>query len=151
MPKKAFVVAALVVIAGAIAWIAFGGLGENLVYYWTPSELVTAGEKAYGAKVRLGGQVKAGSVNWQPRETELRFAVTDGKATVAVHARSVPPAMFRENIGVVIEGSYSRANVFESDRLLVKHSNEYKAPDKHTPENIKDLMKTVSEQQDSAR
>jgi cytochrome c-type biogenesis protein CcmE len=145
VPKKLFIVGALVVAAGAIAWMAFGGLGENLVYYWSPAELVAAGDKAYGAKVRLGGLVKAGSVQWKPRETNLRFQVTDGKAVVDVHASAVPPAMFRENIGVVIEGTYSRAHVFESERLLVKHGNEYQAPKEGAPKDMEKLMRTVSE------
>jgi len=143
VPKKAFIVAALVVAAGAIAWMAFGGLGKNLVYYWSPTELLEAGNKAYGAKVRLGGQVKAGTVRWKPRQTDLRFQVTDGKTSVEVHARSVPPAMFREKIGVVVEGTRARSGVFESERLLVKHGNKYEAPKKGAPHDMKKLMRTV--------
>ena len=51
-PKKKtrlFAVLALAVAAGAFALVALGGLGENLVYYWGPTELRQAGEKAVGA------------------------------------------------------------------------------------------------------
>lgn len=150
MRKKVFVAGALVVAAAAIGWMAFGGLGENLVYYWSPSELVQAGEKAYGATVRLGGVVKKGTIDWNPRATNLRFQVTDGDHSVKVHARAVPPAMFRENIGVVIEGTLSRANVFESERLLVKHGNEYQPPKDGDLKDMKALMKTLADERASS-
>jgi cytochrome c-type biogenesis protein CcmE len=36
--------------------------------------------------------------------------------------------MFRDGIGVVVEGRYHRPGVFESTSVMVKHSNEYRAP-----------------------
>lgn len=126
--RRLYLVGALVVAGGALAFISFGNVGENLVYYWDPSQLVAAGDDGIGATVRLGGQVKAGTLDWKPEQNQLNFQVTDGKQTVTVHATSAPPQMFREGIGVVVEGEMTRAGVFEADRLMVKHSNEYRAP-----------------------
>ena len=53
---------ALVVAAAGFGFIAFSNLGENLVYYWSPGEMINQGEKAYGATIRLGGVVKPGSI-----------------------------------------------------------------------------------------
>lgn len=145
VPKKLFVGIALAIAAGAIGWLAFGGIGENLVYYWTPTELRQAGDKALGTLVRLGGQVKPGSINWDKTASDLRFEVRDNGATVPVHSRFVPPQMFREGIGVVVEGRLSAKGIFESDRLLVKHGNEYKPPVKGQHKNVKALMKSVTE------
>ena len=39
---RTFTIVALVVAAGALTWLAVGGLGDNLVYYWTPTELKAA-------------------------------------------------------------------------------------------------------------
>ena len=39
-----------------------------------------------------------------------------------------PPQMFRENIGCIVEGNLDESGTFHSDRLMVKHSNEYRAP-----------------------
>jgi cytochrome c-type biogenesis protein CcmE len=36
--------------------------------------------------------------------------------------------MFRDKIGVVVEGTYDKSGVFSSNRLMVNHSNEYRAP-----------------------
>ena len=85
--------------------------------------------QAAGAVVRLGGQVKPGSVDWNAEENMLRFDLSDGKQAVPVECTGAPPQMFREGIGVVVEGTVTATGVFSSDRLMVKHSNEYKAPD----------------------
>ena len=81
-----------------------------------------------GLGTRLGGLVKPGSVRWAPEQSSLSFEVTDGKNTVAVQATGAPPQMFREGIGVVVEGRLQADGQFRSDRLMVKHSNEYRAP-----------------------
>jgi cytochrome c-type biogenesis protein CcmE len=128
MGTRVFAIVALLLAAGGLAWLAFGNLGDNLVYYWSPSELSEAGAKGVGATVRLGGQVKEGSVRWDPDRTDLNFIVTDAAHDVPVHATAVPPAMFREGIGVVVEGKLNEAGLFESDRLMVKHDNQYQAP-----------------------
>lgn len=143
MRKKVIWIVALLTIAGAIGYLALGGIGENLVYYWSPTELMAAGDKAYGATVRLGGQVTPGSVQWNAKQKDLRFSVTDGKTQVKVHAKAVPPQMFRDGIGIVIEGHYQRGGIFEGTRLLVKHSNEYKAPKAGKHRDVEAMMKTV--------
>ncbi len=123
---------ALLVAGAGLAFVAFGNIGENLVYYWSPAEMVTQGEKAYGPTIRLGGVVKPGSIQWNAEHTTLHFQVaTDHKPeSVAVTVRSVevPPQMFREGIGVVVEGTFDKSQVFSSNRLMVNHSNEYRAP-----------------------
>ncbi len=83
---------------------------------------------AYDVPVRLGGQVVPGSVVWNAEAVDLRFAISDGAKTVPVHSSGAPPQMFRDGIGVVVEGRYHRAGVFESTSVMVKHSNEYRAP-----------------------
>lgn len=138
--------------AGAlsIALIAFlvltiGGIGENLVYYWGPEEIARAGDRAVGATIRLGGQVEQGSIDWNPNETSLRFNVVDGVSTHRVPVRStgIPPQMFREDIGVVVEGTMTPEGYFRGTRLLVSHDNEYRAPEEGQPVDTKDLMQTT--------
>ena len=83
---------------------------------------------AYAVPIRLGGQVVPGSVQWNAEAVDLRFSVTDGNRVIPVHSRGAPPQMFRGGIGVVVEGRYGRSGTFESTNLMVKHSNEYRAP-----------------------
>jgi cytochrome c-type biogenesis protein CcmE len=123
---------ALLVAGAGLAFVAFGNIGENLVYYWSPAEMITQGEKAYGPTIRLGGVVKPGSIQWNAEHTTLHFQVatdhTPTSVAVTVRSTEVPPQMFRDGIGVVVEGTYDKSQVFASNRLMVNHSNEYRAP-----------------------
>jgi cytochrome c-type biogenesis protein CcmE len=132
------VILALLVAASAFAFIAAGKIGNNLVYYWSPSDLLHAGDKAYGASIRLGGLVKRGSLVSTP---DVQFDVTDLKSTIHVRIHGVPPQMFREGIGVVVEGTMLRDGYFDGSRLMVSHNNEYRAP--HGKANAEQLIKST--------
>jgi cytochrome c-type biogenesis protein CcmE len=136
--------AAVGVLVIAFGWLIYGGLDSNVVYFLTPKELLAKGAEGYDKPVRLGGQVKPGSVVWDDKALDLRFAVTDGTGEVAVHSHGAPPQMFKDGQGVVVEGRYGRDGVFNSTSLMVKHSNEYKAPKKgeRPSEMYKSLMKS---------
>lgn len=141
--RRLWVVGSLAIAAAAIAYLAFGGLGENLVYYWTPTELEAERGNAVGATVRLGGQVAAGTVVRETDGLTLHFGVTDGTTTVPVTAKTVPPAMFREGIGVVLEGSVAADGSFETRRLMVKHDNEYQAPEEGSAPDLERLVESL--------
>lgn len=119
----------LAAIVGAILLLVAGGLRENVVFFLTPSELEAKGAEAYGAAVRLGGQVKPETVEWDPETRHLGFILTDGEGEVTVHSTGAPPAMFRDGMGVVVEGRLEEDGVFRSTNVMVKHSNEYRPPE----------------------
>jgi cytochrome c-type biogenesis protein CcmE len=137
-----FALGALAVALVAFGVITAGGIGENLVYYWSPSELQKAGDKAYGATIRLGGMVSTGSIQ-KVSNTSLEFDVHDAAGKVHVKAQGVPPQMFREGIGVVVEGTMTRAGHFEGKRLMVSHDNKYQAPKDGQHPDVKQLMETT--------
>ena len=141
--KRNLIIGGAVVFVGAFGYLLFGGIGSNLVYFLTPSELLAKGTAVYDTPLRLGGQVVPGSVQWNAANVDLRFMMQDGKAQVAVHSHGAPRRMFRDGIGVVVEGKYEANGTFEATNLLVKHSNEYKPPkDGMKPsEMYKSLMK----------
>ncbi len=135
MNKKLTFLAGAIVILAVFGYFAFGGLGGSLVYFWTPSELLAEGAGAYGTSVRLGGMVEPGSVSWDPEARELRFRLADEGGTVDVESVGVPPQMFLEAaergapMGAVVEGTLNRDGVFRATNLMVKHSEEYRAPE----------------------
>lgn len=140
--RRILAIVAVAIAGGALAFLAMGGIGENLVYYWSPTELVGAGNKAIGASIRLGGLVVPGSIEYGDG-LNLHFEVTDGDNVVKVAAETVPPAMFREMIGVVVEGTMTPEGIFKTNRLMVKHDNEYRVPEDHDPRTMKELMKSL--------
>lgn len=123
---------ALAAAGGALAYVALGGLSENLVYYYTPGELKAKGDAAARGVVRLGGIVKPGTIQWDEKTTHLAFEVADSHKpdapSIKVTAKEIPPQMFRDGIGVLVEGNYAPPDAFSSQRLIVKHDNEYKPP-----------------------
>ena len=142
--RRAWIVVGVALVLGAFGYLLYGGLDQNIVYFLTPQELLAKGTKGQDVPVRLGGQVVPGSVAWNADALDLRFRVTDGAKEVPVHSKGAPPQMFRDGMGVVVEGRYRRDGVFESTNLMVKHSNEYRAPDGHQAkpaEMYKSLMK----------
>jgi cytochrome c-type biogenesis protein CcmE len=125
---------ASIAIGGAVvvlifAYLVWGGIGNNLVYFLTPTELLAKGSSVYGTSVRLGGIVEEGSIRWDANRRELRFRLEDDNAhTVEVLSTGVPPQMFNGGIGAVVEGIWTPDGVFHCHNLMVKHSNEYRAP-----------------------
>lgn len=145
MQTRLLAAAALLVAAGALAYIAFGSMEKNLVYYLTPDDLLQKGAAARNQTVRLGGLVQKGSIDWNPTTLELSFKVgmvaDEGAQNVVVHATGAPPQMFQQGIGAVVEGQYD-GKVFHADRVMVKHSNEYRPP--APGERPKDVYGTLS-------
>ena len=143
--KTRLLLLAVLVIAGsALTYLLAGGIEKNLVYYWDAKQLVDNKDKTKNAVIRLGGVVQKGSLVWDQNKNDLMFQVglnpeAKGPA-IRVHATGIPPQMFREGIGVVVEGRYD-GETFHSDRLMVKHSNEYRAP--KTGETPQDYYKTL--------
>ena len=121
------VVVALAVIAGGLGWVVAQGLGSNLVYYRTATEIVREGDRLAGEAIRLGGVVVPGS--FREEAGEVRFEVTDGTTRVSVAGTGGVPSLFREGQGVVVEGRYGRDGLFRADTVLVKHGSVYRPPE----------------------
>ena len=128
--RRSAITVAVVVILGAFGFLLYGGIDKNVVFFLTPEELLARGTSAYDVPVRLGGLVQQGSVKWDAEKLDLRFVVMDsGGQAVNVHSAGAPPQMFRDGMGVVVEGRYHKSGVCESTNLMVKHSNEYRKPE----------------------
>jgi cytochrome c-type biogenesis protein CcmE len=143
---RLFMVGAFAVAIAAFLVIAYGGISKNLVYYWTPTDLHAAGDKAYGATIRLGGMVVTHSIKRPSGVSGLEFDVKDATGIVHVKSTGVPPQMFRENVGVVVEGTMTRSGYFQCNRLMVSHNNEYRAPKgghKMSKEELQKLMQST--------
>jgi cytochrome c-type biogenesis protein CcmE len=128
LQRKLLALGALLVAGGALAFVSLGTLGEDIVYYWSPTEVSAKADAAQRSTIRLGGLVEAGTLNWNPESQRLAFRLTDGKTSIPVVGQGAPPQMFREGIGAVVEGKLGKDGVFNTTNIIVKHGNEYKAP-----------------------
>jgi len=126
--RRNWVIGGGVAILGLFGYLLFGGLESNVVFFLTPQELLAKGADGIDVPVRLGGMVKEGSVAWNAEAVDLRFVITDNDKEVEVHSKGAPPQMFRDGQGVIVEGRFGANGVFAATSLMVKHSNEYRAP-----------------------
>jgi cytochrome c-type biogenesis protein CcmE len=137
--KAKFVVGGLVIL-GALAYLIYAGVTQSAVYFVTPSELAAA--PAAGKAYRLGGLVAAGSLTWEPKTLDLKFALTDGKSSVPVRHKGTPPDLFGEGRGAVVEGSWAPEGYFKATLILAKHSEDYQAP-ANGQAGYKEMMKSL--------
>ena len=114
------------VVLVVIGYLALSSVGNALVYYLTPTELLARGDAAVGETARLGGQVEAGSIAGPA--TDLTFVVSDGENRIQVHSTVAPTRSFREGSGAVVEGSLREDGVFEATQVIVKHDENYEVP-----------------------
>lgn len=136
----------MAVVASGLLYLGLGNFGQNLVYFFTPSEVKAFAPDYYGKKVRVGGMVLEGSVQVVPASLKMSFQLTDGVGTIPVDFEGVPPDLFKEGQGAVVEGSWSEGGRFRSNFIMAKHSEDYmpiemKQAGAQLPK--KDLLKTL--------
>jgi cytochrome c-type biogenesis protein CcmE len=126
--KRRAIVAAVVCGLAIVTIIVLGVvLSKNVVYFRTVSEAVAQRSSEGDDRLRVAGEVVPGTV----AETRhgVQFDITDGKKTIPVRHEGDPPSLFKDGAPVVCEGNWSKGAAFDSDRILIKHGNEYKPPD----------------------
>jgi cytochrome c-type biogenesis protein CcmE len=124
--KRGRVILVLLIVLGSLGWVAARAVSGNLVYYVTPTEVLSRGEAIVGDRIRLGGLVDRGSVS--KLSDGIRFVVSDGTTRMTVVATGAVPALFRPGQGVIVEGVYGADGAFHADTVLVKHAEVYRPP-----------------------
>jgi cytochrome c-type biogenesis protein CcmE len=121
-----------VLIVGALGFLVLRGLGNATLYFRTADEAVAQRATLGSRHFRIEGQVVAGSVH--DRGDGLEFRIESRGTVVRVVHHGNEPGLFKPGIPVVLEGRFAPGTTtFESDRILVKHSETYVA--KH-PERV---------------
>jgi cytochrome c-type biogenesis protein CcmE len=118
-------VVAVVLIVAALGFLLLRAVGAATVYFKTADEAVAQRASLGTHRFRLEGLVVAGSVHDGASAVDFTVRGEHG-ATVDVVHRGDVPELFQPDIPVVLEGHFA-GQTFESDRILVKHTNEYKA------------------------
>ena len=111
---------------GAATALVLTAFQDNLVFFFTPSQ-VAAKEAPQGRLFRIGGMVEKGSVKRDG--VEVRFVVTDTAKTIPVVYRGSLPDLFREGKGVVAQGTLGADGVFTAREVLAKHDENYMPPE----------------------
>lgn len=124
--KRIYAVAALVTGVGLAAALGFTAFRKNMMYFYTPSDVV-AGSVPVGADLQLGGLVEKGSLV-RGEGLKIEFSVADCAQRLPVRYEGVVPDLFREGQGVVATGHMGEGGVFIATRILAKHDENYMPP-----------------------
>ncbi len=122
--NRRFLIGGLIILA-ALSYIIYGGMQEAIVYFVTPSELKAKEPSANDKFMRMGGMVVKGSLRKDVKNLTYEFELTDGTTSVPVYFRGVPPDLFTEGKGAVVEGRVSGDGVFHASTIMAKHAEEY--------------------------
>lgn len=126
--RRMVLVGLIVVGVGAAVTFALNAFQENLLYFYSTSDVV-GGKAPVDRTIRIGGMVTEGSVQRQPGSLEVRFVLTDYAKDVTVSYSGVLPDLFREGQGVVARGRLAGDNLFVAEEVLAKHDEKYMPPE----------------------
>ncbi|MGH8462313.1 MAG: cytochrome c maturation protein CcmE [Stenotrophobium sp.] len=124
--KRMVAIAVLLLGLSAAAALGFTAFRKNMMYFYTPSDLV-AGDVPTDAQLRLGGLVVRGSVQ-RGLGTQVLFTLMDCTKSIAVRYNGILPDLFREGQGIVATGYLGRDHVFVATQVLAKHDANYMPP-----------------------
>ena len=125
--RRLYFAAALVVAGAGGAVLVLGALKDNVLYFYSPSDVATK-HVSPGVNFRIGGLVEKGSVS-HGAHADVRFVVTDGRASVPVEFHGVLPDLFREGQGIVAMGAMDNGGTFDASEVLAKHDEKYMPPE----------------------
>jgi len=128
----------LLALAISVVYGVLKSLEENVVYFFSPTELYNKEDIPFNKKIRVGGLVKDGSItNYQ---TSVNFIVTDLNNEIIVSYKGSLPNLFSEGKGVVAEGKLKDKKYFIADKILAKHDENYMPPE------VSKILKKTKEQ-----
>ena len=125
--KRMVTVVAMLAGVGIATSFALKAFNQNLLYYYSPSQ-VHAGEAPASRSFRVGGMVEKGSVRRLPGSLEVNFTLTDYAQQVGVYYTGVLPDLFREGQGIIARGKLKDGN-FVAEEVLAKHDENYMPPE----------------------
>jgi cytochrome c-type biogenesis protein CcmE len=126
--RRLITVLAGLVALGAATALVLAAFNDNLVFFYSPSELA-AKHVGPERRIRIGGLVENNSVAKQADGHSVAFRVTDGKTELRVVYDGILPDLFREGQGVVAEGKLGHDGVFIASNVLAKHDEKYMPPE----------------------
>ena len=117
----------LLVSTTVVVFVVLKSLEENVVYFFSPTEIYNKENISFNKKIRVGGLVKEGSIT--NNQTSVTFIVTDLNNEIIVSYSGSLPNLFSEGKGVVAEGKLKDKKYFIADKILAKHDENYMPPE----------------------
>ncbi|APJ02694.1 cytochrome c maturation protein CcmE [Silvanigrella aquatica] len=132
-------IAGILIVVGSLSLIIYQATrSESSVTFYTPAEVYASPLKFEGKLFRVSGLVLAGTKQWDAKNSDLKFKITDLEGhNFHVHYKGIPPDLFKEGQGVVVEGrllsnpNENQEKQIIANLLMVKHSEVYDTQKDH--------------------
>ncbi|MAH53574.1 MAG: cytochrome c maturation protein CcmE [Candidatus Pelagibacter sp.] len=125
--KRAILLTLLLLLSAVTIFLIFKSLEENIVYFFTPSEIYNKQNISFNKTIRIGGLVKENSISKE--QNSVRFIITDFKKEIIVSYSGLIPNLFSEGKGVIAEGELKDKKYFIAENILAKHDENYMPPE----------------------
>jgi len=112
--SRIFFLSVLVILAALVIFVILRSLEENVVYFFSPTEIYNKANISFDKKIRIGGLVKKNSVS--KNDISINFIITDLKKEILVSYNGIVPNLFSEGKGVVAEGKLKDKKEFFFDK-----------------------------------
>ena len=119
--------ALVVLIIGVLVWLAMGGISDSKTYYKTIAELGQMGDQAKGRRIRVGGDVQAGSI--VRNGAEVTFVLHQEAKTLRVVYNGIDPLpdTFKDGAQALADGKLGTDGVFQANKIQAKCASKYEA------------------------
>ena len=117
----------LMLLLTIVIFLILKSLEENIVYFFSPTEIYDKPNISLNKKIRIGGMVKEESI--KKDQTSIKFIITDLKNEIIVSYNGSVPNLFSEGKGVIAEGQLKDKKYFVADSILAKHDENYMPPE----------------------
>ena len=115
------------IVAAVLIIFVLRSLEENVVYFFSPTEINNKENISFNKTIRIGGLVKKNSIN--KKKNSINFVITDLNNEIVVSYSGSVPNLFSEEKGVVAEGKLKDKKYFIAEKILAKHDENYMPPE----------------------
>ncbi len=129
--KRIYLISLLFITISTSIYLILWALRDNIVFFYSPSEIqqkISLREIDEMSKLRLGGMVKESSIK-QLNDGSINFIITDFDREIVVFYKGIIPDLFKEQQGVIAEGSINNDGAFIAKSILAKHDENYMPPE----------------------
>ena len=129
--KRIYLISLFFITIATSIYLILWALRDNIVFFYSPSEIqqkISLKEIDEMSKLRLGGMVKESSIE-QLSNGSINFIITDFDREMVVFYKGIIPDLFKEQQGVIAEGSINNEGMFIANSILAKHDENYMPPE----------------------
>jgi cytochrome c-type biogenesis protein CcmE len=117
----------IALVLAAVVWLAVTGFEQGKAYYHTCNEVAAMGRTAFGSKMRMAGNVVAGSIHREGDVLTFALEYEGARFPVRYVGRDPVPDTFKDGAQTVVDGSLSADGVFVGHKIQAKCASKYEA------------------------